>query len=292
VRKKRSASVFPEKLGSVVIEEGGKLVVLNREEIKAAGIVSGAVPKSCRPTTYDATIGDIISEGELWEKDTFVLPKRGVVWVVSAEEFAFADTKTGLATLKTTWTHKGVLALNVGVVDPGWKGPLATAMVNFSNGPVPIKKGDPFFRVMVFDHKATAYDAVVKPRDVYLAEIQEKSTRFSNTFLDVNSLVDDVAGKVFSFPKLGVRIGWAGLGIALAAIFVAIAAIFVPVAIEAWHDFRTDESARAQLEQRIDRLEKAEHLVEETTPQQTTTRNSPKLLPPRSDIANAAGNHD
>jgi hypothetical protein len=223
-------------------------MILNREQIEAAGIVSGAIQASCRATTYDATIGDIIAEGELLEKDTFVLEKRGVVWVVSAEEFEFGDTKTGLATLKTTWTHKGVLALNVGVVDPGWKGPLATALVNFSGGKISISKGDPFFRVMVFSHDATACIGVVKPRPTYLAEIVDRSRLFSATFLDTHSLVDEVAAKVFKFPKLAVAIGWAGLGIALAS-------IFAPMAVSVWLDHRKEAIERMTIERRVDELE-------------------------------------
>jgi deoxycytidine triphosphate deaminase len=228
---------------------------LNREEIKAAGIVSGAVPASSRPTTYDATIGDIIFRGEVWRKDTFVLPKRGIVWVVSTEEFTFADTKTGLATLKTTWTHKGVLALNVGVVDPGWQGPLATAMVNLGSEPVPLKKGDAFFRVMVFQHNQTAPDPKVKPRDIYIREIQDKSTNFAPTFLDTESLVDEVAEQVFKFPRIGVIVGWAGLGIALAGLFLTILAIFAPMAVTVFSDHRSEAVEHQRLEQRVDELQ-------------------------------------
>jgi len=224
-------------------------MILNREQIAAAGVVTGAVPASCRSTTYDATIGDIITQGELWEKDNFVLEKRGVVWVVSAEEFAFGETTTGLATLKTTWTHKGVLALNVGVIDPGWTGPLATALVNFSGGKISIKKGDAFFRVMVFGHDKTNFSEVTKSRELYISEILDRSRLFAHTFLDTHSLVDEVAAKVFKFPKLAVAIGWAGLGIALAS-------IFAPMAVNVWLDHRNSEIARIELERRVGELER------------------------------------
>lgn len=269
-------------------------MVLNREEIHTAGIVAGAVPTSCRPTTYDATIGDIIFRGELWDKDTFVLPKRGIVWVVSAEEFSFPDTKTGLATLKTTWTHKGVLALNVGVVDPGWKGPLATAMVNLGSDPVPLNKGEAFFRVMTFRHKRTTCEKVVKPRDVYLREIQEKSTNFAPTFLDTESLVEDVAEQVFRFPKIGVIVGWAGLGIAVGSLFLAILAIFAPMAVNVFADHRSEAVEHRRLEQRIDELEKD---AEANTAREAGGAGGPTangvteaLQPPGNEAANAAAN--
>jgi dUTPase len=251
-------------------------MILNREQIRDAGIVIGAVEASRRSTTYDATIGDIISEGELIKNDTFMLEKRGVVWVVSAEEFEFGATKTGLATLKTTWTHKGVLALNVGVIDPGWKGPLATALVNFSGGRISLKKGDPFFRVMVFSHKQTKFASVGKERDGYVGEIMDRSRLFATTFLDTHSLVDEVATKVFKFPKLAVAIGWAGLGVALAA-------IFAPMFYAAWTDTRHESAEVMQLERRVDMLENKSQQVPptvETTQPLTpaTTTQNPRQL--------------
>ena len=37
-----------------------------------------------------------------------------MVWVLSKEEFALPKDVTGLATLRTTFTKQGILALNVG----------------------------------------------------------------------------------------------------------------------------------------------------------------------------------
>jgi deoxycytidine triphosphate deaminase len=240
-------------------------MILNREQIKDAGIVIGAVDASRRCTTYDATIGDIISQGELIEADAFMLEKRGVVWVVSAEEFSFGPSKTGLATLKTTWTHKGVLALNVGVIDPGWKGPLATALVNFSGGRISLKKGDPFFRVMVFSHKETNCASVVKPRELYVSETLDRSRIFATTFLDTHSLVDEVATKVFKFPKLAVAIGWAGLGVALAA-------IFAPMFFTVWTDSRNEAAEILQLERRVQQLEDQGSLSRDLPRQEPTVQ--------------------
>lgn len=223
-------------------------MVLSREQIERAGVVVGAVPESKRSTTYDATIGEIISEGVFIEAKSFTLEKRGIVWVVSNEEFNFEPTKTGLATLKTTWTHKGVLALNVGVIDPGWYGPLATALVNFSASKITITKGDPFFRVMVFSNANTACKRVRKEKLAYLDEIREKSRLFSTTFLDMHSLVDEVAQSVFKLPKLAVGIGFAGL-------MVALAAIFAPIAFDVWKDKRAAVMKVEALEQRVEKLE-------------------------------------
>jgi deoxycytidine triphosphate deaminase len=94
-------------------------MILVRDEIEAKNIVHSAQVNGPRSTTYDATVGEIIIEGKSIQESSFTLLPRGIAWVISTEEFRLPSDVTGLATLKTTWTHNGVLALNLGIVDPG-----------------------------------------------------------------------------------------------------------------------------------------------------------------------------
>lgn len=89
-------------------------MVLTATELAGKGIVHNGVGVGERPTTYDATVGSIIRCGVEISENRFVLKPRHIIWVVSAETFDMGDSTTGLATLKTQWTHQGVLALNVG----------------------------------------------------------------------------------------------------------------------------------------------------------------------------------
>lgn len=224
-------------------------MILNNDEIEKAGIVSDAVPTSRRSTTYDATIGEFIQEGECFEGDTFKLKPRGIVWVVSKETFMFGPKQTGLATLKTTLTHKGILALNVGIIDPGWDGPLATALVNFSGTVVSIKRGDPFFRVLFMSHKApTNIRNVRKERIEYTNDMVGQSRLFSSTFLDMHSLVRSVAEQVFSKPQIG-------LFIAVVALVFALAAIVIPLGLYAYSDQTKVAATMTDLERRVEKLE-------------------------------------
>ena len=224
-------------------------MILTKDEIEAAGIVEGAVDSSCRSTTYDATVGEFLSEGVFFEGNRYVLEKRSIVWVVSREVFTLGEIHTGLATLKTQWTHKGVLALNVGVIDPGWSGPLATALVNFSGKRITIQRGDPFFRVIIFQHKQTGAEPNVHEKFAYLADIRDKSRHFSATFLNTHSLVDEVAQSIFKLPKIGI---W----IALAALLVTILSIFAPIAFQVWNDQKSAGANIKVLEQRVESLER------------------------------------
>lgn len=63
--------------------------------------------KGClKNSTYDLTILKFFSAGESAKtpitEGTYYLKPRGMVWVISKEEFKLPDTVTGIATLRTT----------------------------------------------------------------------------------------------------------------------------------------------------------------------------------------------
>gem|GEM_PF-3424748 len=60
---------------------------------------------------------------------------------------------SGLAYLRTTFTRKGLFALNTGVIDPHYKGPISTILLNFSKEKIEVHKGEKFFRIMFFEHQ-------------------------------------------------------------------------------------------------------------------------------------------
>lgn len=222
--------------------------MLTKSEIVADAIVQHSQSNGERESTYDATVGVIISEG----KDvgsTYTLPPRGVVWVVSKEDFHLQADTTAVAALRTTWAHNGIFALNVGVVDPGWKGPVATALVNFSTEDFSVSHGDPFMRLMFFKHKPTQPSIVAVSRGEYVKKMKKNSRDFSDSFLNMTSLVDEVAGKIFSLPKVVVVAAWV-------AVLVAVLAIFVPILFSVWMGVNDDKISIARLQQRIEQLEK------------------------------------
>ena len=226
----------------------GQAMVLTSDEIKDKVGIDGAVEKGWRLTTYDATVGCIIRGGVEIETASFTLTPRSIVWVVSVEAFRMPDDVTGLATLKTQWTHEGVLALNVGIIDPGWHGPLAAALVNFGNTNFTFRKGDPFFRILFHHHRPVASVVVSKTADAYKKEILLRSRTFAPTFLNMDRLTQEVSDKVFVLPR------W-GIALALAAVVTSIVAIFVPISFSVWTDYYIGKPRLEMLEKRIDLLE-------------------------------------
>jgi deoxycytidine triphosphate deaminase len=205
-------------------------MILTSNEIEALGIVQNRVLHGVRSTTYDATVGEIILGGTTLEGDSYVLPPRGMVWVVSREKFSLPTDITGLATLRTSWTHDGILALNVGVVDPGWSGQLAAAIVNFSSGDFVVKRGNGFLRVLFIRHVATNSKQQETTQKEYLSHILDKSARIPSTFLDLKSLSDEVLKTISGSSLLANRFASVGVIVGFAALLITLIALFVPIA--------------------------------------------------------------
>lgn len=222
-------------------------MMLTESDISKETIVIDPRSQGQRPSTYDATVGAIIQQGREIKGKCFQLPPRGIVWVVSNEIFSLPDSATGLATLRTTWTHDGVLALNVGVVDPLWQGPLAAAIVNFGNTPFEVRRGDPFLRIMFHRHAKVQCVPVAKSKETYKKEILAKSKIYSSTFLNMDSLVPEVAQKVLSMPK------WVSF-LTILGLVLAVLAIFAPISWSVFSDYRSGQERIARLESEVGAL--------------------------------------
>lgn len=173
------------------------------QKILNHGLVVGGSAANLKNSTYDLTVGEIIPIG----KDsaqvhadakpivTHYLEPREMVWILSKEEFRMPENITGFATLRTAFTKQGILALNVGMIDPLFHGPISTALINFSDRPRRIDVGDKFFRVAFFQH-----DSIKDfhggneniSRENYLKELQKTSfADFSPSFLNIPKFDDN-----------------------------------------------------------------------------------------------------
>ena len=176
---------------------------------------------NARASSYELTIGTIIDHEGKIPVGPFSLEPGHMVQVVSAEVFDLPANVTGHVTYKTELTRNGVWALTVGIVDPGWKGPISTTLLNFSRADFALKKGDPFLRVSLFKHDPadlTQLPAKVEPH-VYQNDIQAIAmTRFPSTFLNKEEMESRAGDAVLErIRKEG--IAWIG---AIAIIFTVI----------------------------------------------------------------------
>ena len=162
-------------------------------------------------STFDLTIGDIVPIGKDGIKlrrkpgglDSYILDPREMVWILSKEEFNLPSNVTGIATLRTTFTQQGMLALNVGIIDPHFQGPISTALINFSDVRREIRVGEAFFRVVFIEHEDVSVHrperSESRQRDEYLRHLEQTSLEndFPQNFLAVPKLTDEYYGDVF-----------------------------------------------------------------------------------------------
>jgi dUTPase len=150
-------------------------------------------------SSFDLTIGCIFDHEGKKVDGPFTIKPGHMVQVVSAEVFSLPDCVTGHVTYKTTLTKKGIWALTVGIVDPGWEGPVATTLLNFSRVDHAIAEGDAFLRVSLFEHAPVAAERMRKapPLEAYLKDIQKTAaSSFPTTFLDSEKIAEAAGDKV------------------------------------------------------------------------------------------------
>lgn len=161
------------------------------EEIKEKGIVKGGVDSVQRGTSYDLRIGKIFtSDGKT--HDSFLIKPQGIVEVVSLERVEMPSDVAGTAMVKTGLSDRGILALNIGIIDPRYKGKISSYLVNFGRTNQIIKVGDPFIRVCFFQlsGKSKFSKLVEIKNNDYESNSQNKIVSlFSDTFLNTEEVI-------------------------------------------------------------------------------------------------------
>jgi len=121
-------------------------MVLNDDAIKQLKLLQNTRPNFYRGSSYDLTIKSIItSDGTA--VDEHALAPQGVVKVVSAEIVDLPSNVIGYVHVKTQLCNIGVLTLNIGIVDPGFSGPLQSTIINFGKNKYRLYEGEVFGRI-------------------------------------------------------------------------------------------------------------------------------------------------
>jgi len=179
-------------------------MVLNGEEIKKGKFVSRAIETNFRAASYDLTVGKIVTmDGK--EHDKYTIPPRGMVLIVSEEILDLPNNVVGITTIKNSQSVKGLLAINIGIVDPEWDKPISSAIINFGNSKQRICKGDAFLRmtfqnINIFD-KANLTKIENKADDkknqnIFESYLDDRSKtaigNLSETFLTINQIKNEI----------------------------------------------------------------------------------------------------
>lgn len=178
-------------------------MVLSGASISERGLVVGEVKSSLRDGSYDLTIKDFVTaEGKI--VDEFLLPAQGIVKVISAELVKVPLDIIGYVLVKTKLCNEGVLALNIGIVDPGFEGPLQSALINFGKTDIRLHAGDVFSRISFhsLDKPSLGPSSAPLSRESVRREVKLQMDRFlPSTFLDIPKTAEKAAEKMLDGYK-------------------------------------------------------------------------------------------
>jgi dUTPase len=262
------------------------LSLLSGEEIKSLALVENSTDENLyRASTYDLSVGEIIPAGPASGGVEYKLPPGGTVRVVSKESLKLPNNITGHALLKNELCRKGVLAINIGVIDPGFQGPISSILINFGRGDFMVRQGAPFLRISFHRcpsspkaDKSAKYD-----RQQYISHVKDEVAAYmAPTFLNIKETARQAAETAFVSFKNGLVI-WA----TLVAVLLAALAIFAPLGasyVEKYtasrdqHELQLEQTIENKIEERYEiRLKALSDQVEEMrrTTEKSEHRNAP-----------------
>lgn len=190
-------------------------MLLNSDEIRAKGLILRSRPNNYTSASYYLTVGKIITmDGEI--HDHYKIPPRGMVLIVCEEIFNLPNNVLCYATVKNSLSSQGILAINVGIIDPNWKKPTSSSLINFGSQHKLIVKGEKFMRVTFHkfipcenqndndftddETEFTAWDKTLEYNKIFNSYLNEKrmesTSSLSSTFLSINQIKEEIATKV------------------------------------------------------------------------------------------------
>jgi dUTPase len=168
--------------------------MLTGEKIAELELLSNTNADNFRGASYDVRAGKIIKPGGKVVSQ-FLIPPQGIVEVISKETVKLPNNICGFAAVKTDLSTQGLLALNIGIIDPLYEGPIASFLLNFSKADIFLDEDDVFLRTYFVELPSAttkAKEVIVSPEQ-YVKDKRKRSARFGTTFLNIDKIVSDIA---------------------------------------------------------------------------------------------------
>ncbi len=239
-----------------------QVMLLNGKEIRAAGLIDNDIDDNehFRAASYDVRIGKIINVRGKELKEMRLKP-QGVVEVVSAEKVRLPMDIAGFAMVKTGLCNLGILPLNIGIIDPGYKGYLSATLLNFGKREFRLKPNQVFLRLTFFRCQASSNHQPPEALtdEQYIEDKKDKVMNFSETFLNIKGNVDEVVKKARN--KAIVYASGLGVLLALFAFLVTIGVNYTSRYVWSKEQLKTEllddvhQKRDAALEQKLKDLE-------------------------------------
>jgi len=122
--------------------------MLSQKNIKSEKIIENDDNNNYNGPSYSLRIDKIYQLDENGDGiSKFRLEPRGQILIITKEEFNLPKDVVGYTTVKNSLSLEGIYALNIGIVDPSYKGPISTILINFGNKTKLIKENDEVLRM-------------------------------------------------------------------------------------------------------------------------------------------------
>jgi deoxycytidine triphosphate deaminase len=194
-------------------------MILGEDTILRREIIQRSKPGNFRSGSYDLVVRDIVSpDGKVVSE--FILPPQGVVKVISEEIIKVPDDVIGYVLVKTSLCNEGVLALNIGIVDPEFFGPLQSTLINFGKSNFLIEAGDVFSRISFHAlEDGNGAKPVELTYDKVKKNVRDDALKYlGTTFLDIEKTSEKAAEKAFGSYKTSMLIAVPLIAILIAAL--------------------------------------------------------------------------
>lgn len=156
------------------------------KEIESNGLIKNGVPENVQASSYDMRIGTIFRDGRIIKGtqgagDQVLLDPGEIISIFTLEELDLPDYIVGTAFSMNALSSGGLLVLNPGHIDPGFKGPLTVRAINLRATRKAIDLGTPIFTV-IFERLPKA---TTRPYSKYIARHQ-KELKFNSNDVEQN----------------------------------------------------------------------------------------------------------
>jgi deoxycytidine triphosphate deaminase len=232
----------------------GSLFILRYEDIQSeinnGHLLANAVQESVQGASYDLRVGTVFREGQIVNDhhprrgEQFIIEPSEIISLLTLEELNLPSDIVAVAFPMNRWSSEGLLILNPGYVDPGFKGPLSIKAVNLRKSKIDISLGQPIFTVAFFRigaHTTHAYDRNVtrhqRETDVNKRELEQSAGSIAELLeyakqhpYTTKHDVQDIGKQIFVTPDQvdrAIRDHWMNRWTFISAIVAALAAVIV-----------------------------------------------------------------
>ena len=212
------------------------------EQMAAKGLIENGIQSGFRAASYDLHVGTILEapkEDKRFRGNTveaisvsakgFSLPPQGMVMVISRERVKLPKDIVGYALTKNGLSNQGILAINIGIIDPGYEGPISSTLINFGKRPFRVIPETSFLRLTF--HEIDKSSKVERPYITQIRRTSKRRGRMSSgpRFLNLGDLAQEAGQEAFgSFKK------WLLLSLPVAALALALITLCIPLWAQIW----------------------------------------------------------